>query len=294
MMRHYNLHIFRKKIGLLRVVGLLVFLLSSCNSSSSNDKDKLSPIITQEIIDIAREYKYDFDPTKVVIKEQTNYDYSNKDLLNLTYGETREDHYLVYKFEGRFYEGFSSGAPVYTFGNMFLWDDGLYYARLGETEIRGYWYNSSFSNQNSKQNNADCLVLLSNQENYEENIATILLDSSNYKYSIQMCLQLYYGQRMISMDGYYYYPDVAISFRNYLVEGNKPIYKIGSDFPRSNYTVVHILKSLDYYSVLDETEVEWTIPEDMLDDNHLFYKAGEYSIKVQYREFTTNLVICVE
>lgn len=258
--------------------------------SSPSEDNSLSTIITQEILDAAQRYQYDFNPTKVVIKEKETYDYSNKDLNDLESGEKRDNHYLVFRFEGKYDEGYPTDNAVKTFGNMFLWDDGLFFAQLGDNEVKGYWYNSSLSSQN---NIKDCLVLISNQENYEKNIASQSSEYS-YQYFLEMYLPFSWGHRTIRMSGYYFYPDIAISFFDYLEHGKNVNYKIGDYFSTSNHIVIHIIKSLGFFPVLDEKDISWTIPEDMLNQKREFYKTGDYSVKAEYKNLVTYLRIVVD
>ena len=280
------------------ILTLAAFLLS-CNSFSNGKEDILSPIITQEIVEAAQNCPYDFDPTKVVVQEKEAYDYSSGDLINLENNETRNNHHLVFKFEGKYNEGY--GISDDTFGNMFLWDDGLYYAKLGEKEVKGYWFNVSMKQARENKDVPDCLVLISNEENYERYDAEKIPESSlsesserGFEYRVEMYLSFSWGQRKILMSGYYYYPDIAISFRNYLKEEWMPKYKVGDYFLSSNYSVVHIMKNLNYIPVLDENDVTWTIPDDMLNQDSKFYKTGVYSVKVEYKTLVSCLTVDVK
>lgn len=285
-----------KKYGILPVIFLISLLIVGCSRnnsfnsasnyvSSDNQSKKMSPILTQDIIETANNYKYDFDPKAVSIKKQDSYDYSNEELSQLQVGEIREDHHLVYVFEGAYIDGY---YDVNTTGHMYLWDDGLFAALINETTVKGYWYNTL------TEAGENCLVLLSNQTHYEQIIANIC-DNECYLYEAEVFVTLSWGFRNMLIKGYYFYPEVAISFLDY--SHHNFAYKVRDIFnPDNEFTVVRILKDLHYIPTL-ETEkgfITWDIPDGMLDSSYRLINAGYFTVTAHYKSFSNNLVIEVK
>ena len=258
---------------------------STPNSSSNNQQSESSPIITKEVIETADNYEYDFDPKAVSIKKKDFYDYSSEELTQLKVGETRDNHYLVYVFEGEYDEGYQSNQ-IYT-GRIYLWDDGVFAALIYETTVKGYWYNAL------SENGDNCLVLISNQEHFEQSLATVY-SGDHYLYQMYYYVPFNWGQRNMLMRGYYYYPDVAISFLDYLYEEH--IFKVGQSFyPNKNFIVVRILKDLNYIQLLfdEKDSVIWNIPEGMLDSSSQLISAGEFTITAHYKTLSASLIVKV-
>ena len=282
---------------ILTIIALTSLLAMACQKAtdSSTNRSSYSPLIDDEIIKKAGECDYDFDPTTTIIKEQETYDYSNADLVNLPAEEVRNNHHIIYAFDGWNDSGYQDGFECY--GNMWLWDDGLFYALIGEKTVKGYWYNSSIENGFDKETDLDiayCLVLVSNQENYELNIAEPYTGHC-YSYSLPMRSDYAWGIRNITMKGYYYYPEVAISLLNYLNENYKKdfSYKVGDCFSISNYKVVRILKNLNYIPVFNPSDIAWNIPSEMLDSNNNFIKSGNFEITANYKVLSLSFTLKV-
>ena len=272
---------------------------SLSSTTSSNNQQELSPIITEDIVEAANKYEYGFVPESILIKEQESYDYSNNEIKALEIGEYRENHHLVYAFEGSYDLGLNPGMYVY-YSYAYLWDDGLYCAILDETIIKGYWYNSSknapIDDITTKDINEskDCLILVSNQENYEI-VTAELLDEESYSYLIKMQLVFSWGIRETIMCGYYYYPDVAISLLDYL--NDEFSYRVGDYFdPSSQYTVVHIMKNLCYIPIFvsKRKDITWDVTNDMVDENSNLIRSGKFSVIVHYKDFSHTLSITVK
>lgn len=285
-----------KKVLLKTIITISIascaLVLSSCGKEevSSEESSILPPYLTPEIVETANNYEYSFNPESVVIKQKETYDYTNSELINLEVTEKRNNHHLVFMFEGRFNEGYAVDPPILIDGNMFLWDDGLYCAKLGDNEVRGYWYNSSLMN---KEDTFDCLVLISSQEKYEENIVSLYSDDSYYQFYVPMFSSVSWGNRTILMQGYYYYPDVALGLLKYQEPGNKQNYKIGDYFTTGEYDVLRIMKNLKGIPIIHSEEIVWKIPEDMLDEHSNFYRVGSYIVTAQYKDLEASLTIFV-
>lgn len=259
--------------------------LSSNPASSNNQQSESSPIITNDIVEIANNYKYDFNPKAVSIEKKDSYDYSSEELKQLQVGETRNNHYLVYVFEGEYNEGYQSNL-IYS-GRIYLWDDGLFAALIYETTVKGYWYNAL------SENGDNCLVLISNQEHFEQSIATVYT-GDYYLYQMYYYVPFNWGQRNLLMRGYYYYPDVAISFLDYLYEEH--IFKVGQSFyPKNIFTVIRILKDLNCIQLLfdEKDSVIWNIPDAMLNSSSQLISTGEFTITAQYKALSASLIVKV-
>ena len=104
-----------------------------------------------------------------------------------------------------------------------------------------------------------------------------------------------WGIRNITMKGYYYYPEVAISLLNYLNENYKKdfSYKVGDCFSISKYKVVRILKNLNYIPVFNPSDIAWNIPSEMLDSNNNFIKSGNFEITANYKVLSLSFTLKV-
>jgi len=278
----------KKRFILFPIILLSSLIGINCQKNNSSfSANEQSRLITPDIIEIANNYDYNFDPKAVYIERQDSYDYSNEELTQLQVGEIRENHNLVYVFEGWYDEGYASVPPFRFTGRIYLWDDGLYAGLINDIIVKGYWYNSC-------ENGDDSLVLISNQENYEQNIATIY-NGDCFKYQMSYYVPFSWGHRNMLMNGYYYYPDVAISFSCYLYEEH--IFKVGDYFNvYGEFDVLRILKNLNYLSLLyDERDiVVWEVPDGMLDADDRIISSGEYIITAHYKNFSNSLIVKVK
>ena len=251
------------------------------SSSSVAPKSSEEPIpeidpITDEIKQIAEDFDYDVDPLSVVMPEQEEWDYNDSELAKVPYDRNREDHDLIYYFEGRYSEGYQGDySPTYCY--LYLWDDGFFGGASGKENVRGYWYNSSLEapadDPDTEENEAiDCLNMVSNLTHYE----SISSKAKNgfYKYQAYMYLDMgkVWGQgsnaRSIIMNGYPYYPEVALYIDTQIAEDIT--FKVNEDNDIRAWTPSRVLKNLEYSSILVQTDVSWSIvPEKVpaLDEN---------------------------
>lgn len=278
----------KKKTVVLPLILLSSFIAISCSSNNSDiSSSEQSKLITPDIIEAANNFEYSFDPKTVYIEKQDSYDYSNEELANLQVGETRENHYLIYVFEGQEDEAFLPEPPLIT-GYFYLWDDGLYAALINDVTIKGYWYNSL-------ENENNCLKLISNQEHFEEIIANFYEDA-HYLYQMYAYEPSFkWGTRYLLMKGYYYYPNVAISFLDYF--NDEYCFKVGDSFIAKNlYTVVRILKDLNFIPLLynEKDAVVWDVPEGMLDSSSNIISSGEYTITAHYKNLSNSIIVKVK
>ena len=269
------------KIVLVSVGGLLVLssVLSSTIISSelqkkaAAGKNKIYNPITEEIKKAAEEYEYDFDPSSVIVKEQATWDYNNAEMKALnTDGKREGNHHIVYYFEGSYAEGYQ-GDYSEKYAHLWLWDDGLFAGKAHQIEIRGYWYNSSLE-KGEDGKVKDCLNMVSDVEHYE----SIITDETSGFYERTAYIYLFTGgERSIIINGYQYYPEVAI-FIDAGTDGATPVYEVGSKFDKSAWTVNRVLKNLQYSPILKQWEVAWNTNKLKLDDKGKFTEAGEFTV----------------
>ncbi len=244
--------------------------------------------ITDDVRAKADAYAYDFKPEEKIIKEQESYTYGTAELNALGTGDTRADHNLVYVFEGSYAEGYQ-GDYSETYGYLYLWDDGLFGGKIRDTNVKGYWFNSSLTDGKDEQGNdiKDCLKMVSNVSKYESIItepATGFYECHAYVY-----LNMGWGTRSMILNGYVYYPvvDLAIDTADTGTE-----FKVGKTFDRSSWTANRILKNLNYSAVFKASEVRWTDPAGMLDGGK-FAAAGSYDITATWNGLTATKTITV-
>lgn len=104
-----------------------------------------------------------------IIKEKAAYDFNNPIFASLEFSFTRSGHTTIYVGEGSYVEGYS-GDYSYAYADFYLWDDGLYCAKIRNTVVKGYWYNSSIEGGTSTGigDYVDCLELVSNIDKYQK------------------------------------------------------------------------------------------------------------------------------
>ena len=138
-----------------------------------------------------------------VIKQQDSYNFSSSDLSGLSYGATRSGHELVYKFVGKYSEGYQGQYNTYD-ATIYLWDDGLFAGKSNSSEFKGYWYNSSLKNGQDADGNdiCDCLVMVSNTNNFKTIITTPVAEGQRQAY---IYLNPGWGGRSVVVTGYAQY-----------------------------------------------------------------------------------------
>ena len=278
---------------------------SSSDVTSSEPVDPDIPVfnpITEEIAQACEDYEYDFDPMDVLIKEQEEWDYSDSELSALSKGaKTRDDHYLVYYFEGAYAEGYQ-GDYSETYGYLYLWDDGLFTGTVNSTSMKGFWYNSSLT-EGFKQDVTvdeegnevmgdpydvvDCLNMVSQESKYESIITAP--SSGFYERAAYVYLGFSWGTRSMILNGYRYYPEVALAI-DYTSTGLD--FKVGEKFDRSGWTANRILKNQNFSPVFKASEVSWTDEAGML-QNGRFVAAGEYEVKAKWNGFEATVTVNV-
>lgn len=296
------------------------------NSSSQAPVSSEEPIpefnpITDEVIQIAEDFEYDVDPLSVVMPEQEEWDYSDEELAKVPYTKTREDHDLIYYFEGTYSEGWQGDySPTYCY--LYLWDDGYFGGVSGKENVRGFWYNSSLEAPSDDPatediNEAiDCLNMVSNLSHYESISGT--KKDGFYKYQAYMYLDMgkVWGQgtnaRSIIMNGYPYYPEVALYIDTHTTE--EITFKVNEENDIRAWTPSRILKNLEYSSIFVPTDVQWSIVSEgeegaqttpgtikvsyskgqQTDGTVKFTEPGKHQIKISWNGLSATLDVNVE
>lgn len=239
------------------VVLVAVIVGSVVAKSMYKSQAAVDPLITTEVRKAADDYEYDFDPTQVLIKEQESYDFTASELSAIPYDSKRDDAHLVYYFEGAYSEGYQ-GDYGQTYAELFLWDDGFFGGKASDRNIRGYWFNSSLEDGTQKGKDIkDCLRMVSNINRYE----SIICQEAKgfYQWQAYMYLHMSWGgDRSIIMNGYYYYPDVALIIDTV---GSELKAVKGEEFDISFWQPSRVLKNLTYTSVLKGADVKWSVED---------------------------------
>ena len=249
--------------------------------------------ITDEIKAAAEAFEYENDPKSVIIQEADEYDLNDSDMRAVpTQSGTREGHYLVYVFEGAYAEGYQ-GDYSETYGNIYLWEDGLYGGRINSTDIRGYWYNSSKEapaddpETEDVDESLDCLNLVGYVSKYE--FINFERASGFYDWRAHIYLGFSWGTRSMEIAGYMYYPEVAIAIDP---SSTGLEFKVGDKFDRDGWVADRILKNLNFSAVFKASEVSWTDPTG-LKNGQKIEAAGEYEVKAKWNGFEASVTVTV-
>ena len=248
--------------------------------------------ITDEIKDAAETFDYDFDPKSVLINEEDEYtDFSAVSGVPTQNGN-REGHNLVYVFEGAYAEGYQ-GDYSETYGNIYLWEDGIYGGRIGGTDIRGFWYNSSKNapaddpTTEDVDESKDCLNLVGNVSKYE--FINFEEASGFYDWRAHIYLGFSWGTRSMEIAGYMYYPEVALAIDP---SSTGTEFKVGEVFDRSGWVADRILKNLNYSAVFKASEVSWTDGAG-IKNGQAFTEAGEFEVTAKWNGFEAKITVTV-
>ena len=262
--------------------------------------------ITDEIKSIADAYDYDFDPDSVFIQQEESYDFSA--VSGLPTNKNRTDVNLVYVFEGAYAEGYQ-GDYSQTYAYMYLWDDGKFGGTVGSTDVRGYWYNSSFDapaddpETEDVDESKDCLNLVSNVSKYE--FINFEKASGFYDWRAHIYLGFSWGTRSMEIAGYKYYPEIAMVIDQ---QDSMPEFKVNKDGDISAWTPTRILKNLSFSSVFVQTDVTWEATNGSVTVSYVdgqkargissiiakFNAAGEQTITAKWNGFEASVTVNVE
>ena len=251
--------------------------------------------LTPELEAIAAQKKkeYGFNPDKVLIKEKKEEEYTKlyktTEFKNLKTTATRSGHHMVYYFEGAYAEGYQ-GDYSETYGNLYLWDDGMFGGKINDTAVKGFWFNSSLEHgKRGFSNVKDCLKMVSNVKNYESIIAQET--DGFYQRSAYVYLGFSWGTRSMILNGYKYYPEAAIAI-DPSATGTE--FYVGDTFDKDSWVCDRILANCTYSSVFKASEVKWTWPTGLTGDGVItLNKVGEYTVKATWNKMTTSKTIKV-
>ena len=275
------------------------------SQTSSEIPPKKDPI-TDEMRAAAEEVSYEFDPTSVKIEQEEEYDFTDSRLNSLSYTATREGHNLVYVFEGEYSEGYQGQYNTYLSG-MYLWDDGLFAGRSNSQNFKGFWYNSSLTApeddpETEEDESIDCLNMVSNDEftvgqRTDKFFASIMTEppmggSSDF-YERQAYIFMYPGWgdgRSVVVSGYKYYPDVAA----FIDTNDNEEMKVGEKFViNSTWFFDKVIKNLKYTQIIPTSEIQWTLPDGMIDDAKRLVAAGEFEITAKWKGYSATATLKV-
>ena len=262
-----------------------------------NDEEGFNPI-TNEIKSLAASKTPRLDPKTVIISKQNTYDYQNPaykaiDLQSIDVAN-REDHTLIYLFEGKYTEGYA-GDYYHYFANIYLWDDGLLTGISNRDPFKGYWYNDE--NGDGVISNSESLGIVCNPNEFER-YSSIEVYRADYFYDWRVSLDMNVGteiHRNIIVSGFMYYEPIAIAIDTYMT-GTE--FSVGDSFDVLNWGVVEIYQNLKYGYVFERSDKEnmqlkWTIPEGLIVEDTLA-KKGTFEIKVSFNHFETIATIVVK
>ena len=258
--------------------------------------------ITPEIKKIAEEYDYSFKPSEVLVKELEEYDFNADDVKNVPTTDTRDGHNMVYYFEGAYAEGYQ-GDYSQTYAYLCLWEDGLFGGKVNDTQVRGYWFNSSLA-EGSKdgQDIKDCLKMVSNVNHYDSIIAQEA--TGFYQYQAYAYLGFSWGTRSMILNGYEYYPEVALALntQDSVLEAY-----VGEEYDMSSWVPTRILKNLTFSSVFKPVDVTWeaedgSVAISYVDNNKsrgissiigTFNSTGDKKVTIKWAGFEADVTIKV-
>lgn len=248
--------------------------------------------ITDEIKAAAMAYVYDFDPESVVIKEQETWNYSDATLSGISvYDSTRSGGlHIVYHFEGSYAEGYQ-GDYSESYASIYLWEDGIFSGKVRDTNVKGYWFNSSIAEGQDDEGNdiKDCLRMVSNVSNYD----SIITQEAGgfYERSAYVYLNMGWGNRSIIINGYKYYPNVAL-FIDSGTDAEAPTFKVGDRFDRNSWVAKRVQKDLNYSAVFKASEVTWADGTG-IQNGQILTTAGEYEVTATWGGFTATKTVIV-
>ena len=298
------------KVAACGVVVLAAVLTSSLVSVSMQKKmnlanasgDAYNPI-TPEIKKAAEEYDYSFNPSEVLIKEEAEYSFSGIN-SKVSDGTTRDGHNMVYYFEGAYAEGYQ-GDYSQTYAYLCLWEDGLFGGKINSTSARGYWFNSSLAEGVGEDGKdvKDCLKMVSNVDHYDSIIAQEA--TGFYTYQAYAYLGFSWGTRSMILNGYEYYPEVALALNTQNAELETVV---GEDYDMSSWVPTRILKNLTFSSVFKPVDVDWSVSSGKVtiayvDDNKSrgissitanFAEAGEQTVTIKWSGFEASVKVNVK
>ena len=131
--------------------------------------------------------------------------------------------------------------------------------------------------------------MISQYEHFESISAETISGNSFYDHQAYVFVPNGAGRSAV-VSGYKYYPDVAA----FIDTGDYPQIEVGEKFFVDSYwTFNRVTKNLKYTSVVNKSEVTWTIPDGMLDESKKVTKAGKYVITGEWHNFKASATLYV-
>ena len=130
--------------------------------------------------------------------------------------------------------------------------------------------------------------MVSNVDHYDSIIAQEA--TGFYQYNAYAYLGFSWGTRSMILNGYEYYPEVALAIDPTGAGSN---FAVGDTFDKDALVALRILKNLSYSSVFKASEVKWTFPSGMMDKNNVLLAAGDYEIKATWNNMEASLNVKV-
>ena len=280
----------------------IVSLDMKAKMNKAGDSDTWTPI-TEAVKKAAADYDYSFDPSNVLIKEEASYDFNASEVKNVSTTENRDGHNMVYYFEGAYAEGYQ-GDYSSTYAYLCLWEDGLFGGKINDTQVRGYWFNSSLAEgKNEKgENIKDCLKMVSNVNHYDSIIAQEA--TGFYTYQAYAYLGFSWGTRSMILNGYEYYPEVALALntQDSVLEAY-----VGEEYDMSSWVPTRVLKNLTFSSVFKPVDVAWEAEDGKVAISYVdnqknrgissiigtFNSVGEKKVTIKWGGFEANVTVKV-
>lgn len=253
---------------------------------------KTNPI-TDQIKALANAKEYNFDPTQVHFKKSDlagvdgNFDFNSSEVTSLPTNGNRDGVNIVYKFEGSYTEGYQGQYNKYH-AKLWLWEDGLFAGTSYRNTVRGYWYDSDENNEGNK------LVLVTSNDADGQIITT----DSNGFYSKQAVMYLHPGWgdgRSVLINGYMYYPDVAL----FIDTGDTNINNLtaGSTLDINAWSAQRVIKNLKYSACYedDTNVVTWKVNGNAINDGIInLSSAGTYVVTATWGGLTGSVSLIVK
>ena len=256
-------------------------------------KDEKKSPITDEIKSVVDAYEYDFDPSDVHYTKDDltdgdgKFDFSTDSGISaLPTDGNRADKHLIYKFEGSYAEGWQ-GDYSKTYAYLYLWEDGKFAGTSGNTQFRGYWYDSD------DKEDGNMLVMVTSNEASGEIIA--YEQKGFYKWIVDLDSSVNGGRR-IKAAGYMYYPEAAL----FIDTGDTDLSKIevGATVDTSFWTAQRVLKNEAYsFSACFEDnshKVAWKVNGNTISNSTInVTEAGDYEVTATWGELVAKVSFTV-
>ena len=186
---------------------------------------------------------------------------------------------------GAYTEGWQ-GDYSSTYSYLYLWEDGYFTGKAGNKDMRGYWYDSD-------ENGEGNILVLVTSNNSDGTIVGYKQDTF-YSWAIGLQIQLSWGTRSSILEGYMYYPDVALHLNTGDTDFSN--IRVGSTIDISSWTVERILKNLNHGAIFEDDthKITWQVNGSVINDRIInINSTGEYRITATWGGLVTGISIVV-